>query len=220
MRCKLSRLVLAAVFWAVAGDASSSDTLPSYRIDGLPGRVSAVTIRMPSGERIVADGFLDDPGLVAEERGRLGDQRSFRGSCAFAAAARPFTRLRRFDASDGTLWEWRIDEDEQALRFLGPKTGDCLSPDARHLVVAIYRDDPEDPGATTFLLGNGIVAVGTAPGFEEAAGQRTGRPFGHPRFSEPLRWRDGEPATFEFEVFPDGDQADAKPTTDAAVLAQ
>lgn len=197
----------------LAAAAQAAPPAATWTMDGPPGDVRSITGRVRTGGRIVADRFVGDVDSVNDEKQGLAHPDGPAGSCARAAAVRPFTRLRRFAADGRLLWEWRVLRDtEQALRLLAPPPGDCLSPDGARLLVRSYSARAGEPAS---LLGGAVIAVDRRPRFVDAKGRRTGREFGPERTTAPSGWRRGANATLNFVVV-DGEHE----TPDEAVLGR
>lgn len=184
-------LLLAAASPQIAGPSAV------WSIEGPPGAVRTVTGKVKTGGRIVADGFVNDQDSVADEKESMSRAKGPQGTCARAADARSFTRLRRFAADGRLLWEWNVKRDtDQALRFLGPSSGDCLSPDGGRLLVSTYGGSNQSQE----LLGRAVVAVDRRPRFVDAKGRRTGEEFGTKRITTADGWRKGGDATLVFSI--------------------
>ncbi|WP_375404246.1 hypothetical protein [uncultured Sphingomonas sp.] len=164
---------------------------------GPPGGVTSVVGRVRTGGRIVADRFVADARLAKEERGAFAETPARRGSCAWASAARPFTRLRRFAGNGRLLWTWRADREEQALRLHATNAADCLSPSGGRLTVVSYR---LAPGEEVTPLGNAVVAVDRRPGFADAKGIGS-------READIIGWRRGAPSMLLVEMSDGGGNA-------------
>lgn len=188
--------MLAFLLAAAAAAAASQPVAPAAAVwstTGSPGGVTSVVGRVRTGGRIVADRFVADARLAKEERGAFAGTPARRGSCAWASAARPFTRLRRFAANGRLLWAWRADREEQAIRLRATDQADCLSPSGGRLTVVAYR---LAPGEAVTPLGDAVVAVDRRPRFVKA--ERVGSPE-----ADIVGWRRGAPATLLVEM-PDG----------------
>lgn len=199
-------LVLAAAAQNIAPPAAV------WTITGPPGAVRSVTATVKTGGRIVADDFVRDAALAGQEKRLLAQAEPRRGSCARAAAVRPFTRLRRYASNGRLLWTWNVAREEQALRLLSPAPGDCLSPDGGRLLVVSYRLAPGEPMTE---LGGAIVAVDRRPRFVKATGRRSGEDFGELNRTASLGWRRGSDATLVFYLVQDASEA-----RDEAVLGR
>ena len=196
--------------------AASQVAAPAARwtIDGQPGAVRSVTAAVKTGGRIVADGFVADAAAARAEKSELATTKAPAGSCAWAAAVRPFTRLRRFARDGRLLWQWRVSGEQQALRLLSGWPGDCLSPDGGRLLVVSYRLAPGEPVSE---LGGAIVAVDRRPRFVEATGRRTGEVFGRLQALSDYGWRRRGDATLAFTIY---DEGTGRETPDEAVLGR
>lgn len=184
--------------WLLLAAAAVAAPTSQWRVAGTPGAVTSVTGIVKTGGRIVGDGMVSDPDLRASERAGLTFGHTPRGSCAWAAAVRPFTRLRRFARDGRLLWEWHVNREQQAVRLLANSDGDCLSPDGGRLLVTAHAYQPDDPGISP--LGPAVVAVDHRPRFVDAIGARTHQRFESPRRTYLVGWQRGKPATLLFDV--------------------
>lgn len=195
--------------------ASSPIAAPAavWTVDGEPGSIRRITGKVKTGGQIVADGFLNDAESAADEKRQFAYADGPAGSCARAAAARPFTRLRRFAANGRLLWEWRVSKKSgQALRLLAVPPGDCLSPDGGRLLVSSYGVTEYPPPA---LLGAAVIAVDRRPRFVDVKGRHTGETFGANRITAPDGWRGGGDATLLFSLI-----SETRERHDEAVLGR
>ncbi|MDF0489987.1 hypothetical protein PX554_17775 [Sphingomonas sp. H39-1-10] len=183
-------------------------------MSGTPGATSAITIIPGGGGRIVADRLLDRPTLIANETDAFSANTLPRGSCGYAAAARPFTRLRGYDRSGRLAWSWDLAREQVALRLLGTGIDDCLSPDHAHLLVLIYGLAPGDLSFSEALQAQGVVALGPRHGFVRAKPKGAAEMFGNARRTSAIGWRPGAPATLDYEVDADVDGDVVKASTD------
>lgn len=188
-------MVLALLLLAAAPVVPSTSV---WQVEGEPGAITSLTGIVRSGGRIVADRLVDDPDLQASERSGLTSGHTRRGSCAWAAAVRPFTRLRRFARDGHLLWEWHVNREQQAVQLLANSDGDCLSPDGGRLLVTAHAYQPDDPGISP--LGPAVVAVDHRPRFVDAIGARTHQRFESARGTFLVGWQRGKPATLLFEI--------------------
>lgn len=204
----LELLLLSAAPLAAAPPAAT------WKVEGAPGAVRTIVATVRTGGRLVADGFVDDPAAIRSEKQDLSTTDAPPGSCARAAQARPFTRLRRFAADGRLLWSWRVADQEQALRLLAGWPGDCLSPDGGRLLVTSYRFVPRQPVSE---LGGAVIAVDRRPRFVEAVGARTGQSLDDLRKVSDFAWKRGADATLLLTLVEDGAKNEV---TDRVVLGR
>lgn len=193
----ITMLVLLA---SVPDGAPVAPAAATWTLSGTPGRVTALTARIKTGGRLVADGFVNDASARTEERSALAQTQARRGSCSWAAAARPFTRLRRFAANGRLLWTWNAGGQDTTVQLMAPDGADCLSPDGRWLLARLwYRLRPGNSVAEAV----GVVALELRPAVGVVNGARTGEVLGRPSVTDPVGWRAGKPATLMFDVTTD-----------------
>jgi hypothetical protein len=187
-----AELILALVL--LPAPAAAQQVAPpsaTWSITGTPGAIVSLAARMRDGSRIVADRFVRDARLARDEQGQFAQTPNRRGGCAWASAARPFTRLRRYAASGRLLWEWRVYREQQALRLAAVGTADCLSPGGTRLTVVSYRLAPDEP--VSAMSGYGVVAVDRRPRFVDV-------PEINVRDADITGWLRGAPATLLFGI--------------------
>lgn len=202
------------VAWLAVASPQAAQAAATWTVDGPPGAVRQITGAVRAGGRIVADRFVGSPVERREEAAAFRADRSPRGSCARAASARPFTRLRRFAADGRLLWTWGLSGDGAAVRLMAGDGGDCLSPDGGRLLLIGFMIQAD---AVLKEVDGRVLAVDRRPRFVAANGQRTGQPFGALRQMGSAYWRRGGDATLVFTLY---DTATGKETPDLVVLGR
>lgn len=203
----------------LAAAAPGTGAATRFVVSGAPGATSTITIVPSDGGSIVADRLLDRATLIANEKDAFSGNTLPHGSCGYAGAARPFTRLRGYDRSGRLAWSWDLARENVAVRLLGTGVDDCLSPDRTHLLVLIYGLAPGDLSFSEALQAQGVIALGPRHGFVHAKPTGVAEMFGNARRTSAIGWRPGKPATLDYEVDADVDGDVVTASADFSVAA-
>jgi hypothetical protein len=185
-----------------------------------------VEIRIPLKEGVlVLDRFVDDAAMIEREQKKfavapaddancatLGGAGACEHTCYWAAKARPFTRMRMLSAKGGLKWSWRAAKGDATPALLSAPAlppagaedtmaGECISPDARFIVLSGYLLQPgADNSAAASLMGYRVARISPQQAVVPVVGKKTGEAFGHKQFTRFAGWKKDAPSTVVFDV--------------------